>query len=110
MFGLFKSKPRNFQNVSVEEFKKLKKQPKTTVLDVRTPQEKAEGSVPGAQQIDFFSPNFESQVAKLDKSKTYLVYCRSGNRSKKACTAMDRLGFEKLYNLSGGIMAWNRDK
>ena len=109
MFGLFKSKPKNYINVDVEEFQKLKKQPKTVVLDVRTPQEKSEGSIPGAHQINFFNPNFKSQVAKLDKSKTYLVYCRSGNRSKKACSVMDGLGFEKLYNLSGGIMAWNRE-
>ena len=107
MFGLFKSKSKAYQNVSVEEFKSLKKQPKTVVLDVRTPQEKAEGAVPGAQQINFFNPNFKSQIAKLDKSKTYLVYCRSGNRSKKACAAMGIMGFEKIYNLSGGIIAWN---
>lgn len=110
MFGLFKTKQRNFQNVDVVEFKKLKTQPKTVVLDVRTPQEKSEGAVPGAQQIDFFTPNFKKKVDQLDKSKTYLVYCRSGNRSTKACKIMDDLGFEKLYNLSGGIMAWNRAK
>ncbi|WP_421871048.1 rhodanese-like domain-containing protein [Marinoscillum sp.] len=109
MFGLFKTKPKNYQNVNVEEFKELKKKSRTVVLDVRTPQEKAEGTVPGAHQINYFNPNFKNQVAKLDKSKTYLVYCRSGNRSKKACAMMGSMGFEKLYNLNGGIMAWNRD-
>lgn len=108
MFNLFKRKPINYQHADVTEFKALKGKQGTIVLDVRSPQELAEGKVPGYQQINFFDPGFKSKIERLDKSKTYLVYCRSDNRSSKACAMMSELGFENLYNLKGGIMAWNR--
>ena len=77
------------------------------VLDVRSPQECSSGVIPGAININFFSPNFKSNISKLDPSKSYFVYCRSGNRSGKACAIMQNLGFEKSYNLEGGMMKWN---
>ncbi len=110
MFGLFKSKAKKYQTIDVPEFKSLKGQSGTVVLDVRTSQEKVEGYITGAQQINFLSPTFKNKLAQLDKSKTYLVYCRSGSRSKRACATMGQMGFEKVYNLSGGIVAWNLEK
>lgn len=80
-----------------------------TVLDVRTPAEFAEGHIEGATNVDFESASFASEVAKLDPSKPYLVYCRSGNRSGQAVAQMAGLGFANLWDLNGGIINWTAD-
>lgn len=97
----------SFDNISVEKFSELMKEDNHIILDVRSPQELAEGSIPGHKMINFFDGDFPEQIEKLDKSKSYLVYCRSGNRSGQACAMMSAAGFGKLYNLEGGIGAWN---
>jgi len=106
MFSFFKKKPMNYNDVDPIEFQRLIDEG-GVILDVRSPGELAEGSISGYKQINFFEGTFRSKIEKLDKSKTYLVYCRSGNRSSQTCTMMDGMGFEKLYNLNGGIGAWN---
>jgi rhodanese-related sulfurtransferase len=78
-------------------------QPGVVVVDVRTPAEYAAGHVKDAVNIDVEDASFDGQIAKLDKATTYAVYCRSGNRSKVATDAMDKAGFTKVYNLSGGL-------
>ena len=100
----------NFSNIDVTEFKNLMKDSNTVILDVRTPGEISAGKIAKAKEIDFMNPSFGSRVDSLDKEKTYLVYCRSGNRSSKACNVMSSKGFTKLYNLSGGYGAWSRGK
>ncbi len=105
MFNFFKKKPMNYNNIDAVEFKKLIDEG-GIVLDVRSPGELAEGSITGYKQINLFDRSFKTEIDRLDKSKTYLVYCRSGNRSGQACAIMDQMGFEKLYNLNGGISAW----
>lgn len=97
----------NYQNIDAAQFEELMKQEDTVVLDVRSPQELADGSISGYTMINFFDSDFASSVQQLDKSKTYLVYCRSGNRSGQACAMMSDMGFKNLYNLKGGIGAWN---
>lgn len=97
----------NFQNITAEEFKDLKSREDHVVLDVRSPQELEEGAIAGHIQVNFYDPGFQEKISTLDRSKTYLVYCRSGARSSQACHMMSMLGFERLYNLSGGILAWN---
>ena len=82
------------------------KRPGTTVVDVRTPQEYAQGHLPGAVNIDVSSPDFVQQVQALDPSASYAVYCRSGNRSAAALQTMNQLGFTAAYHLGGGITAW----
>lgn len=76
------------------------------VLDVRTPEEFAQGSLQKAVNIDFNAPDFKSRVNELDKSKTYLVFCRSGARSGKAFEMMKEAGFNHLYHLKGGLLDW----
>ncbi len=80
--------------------------PNFVVLDIRTPQEFQMGHLPGAINIDFYAPDFEEQLDRLDKTKTYLVYCRTGNRSSQALPILRKLGFQEVYELSGGIVAW----
>jgi len=77
------------------------------VLDVRTEEELEEGQIPNAKNIDIYlGQGFMDELEKLDKSKNYYVYCRSGNRSGQACAIMNSLGFENAYNLAGGFMNW----
>ena len=88
------------------EFAAAAKLPDTVLLDVRTPAEFASGHLPGAVNVDIESADFGQQIMALDQAKSYAVYCRSGNRSKAAVTAMQQAGFTKLFDLSGGITAW----
>lgn len=83
-------------------------QPEVVILDVRTPQEVAQGTITDqALNIDVTNRAlFDQEIEKLDKDKTYLVYCRSGRRSRVAGEEMARRGFKKVYNLKGGILAW----
>ncbi len=76
------------------------------IIDVRTPEEYADGHIEKAVNLDYYSETFRSELDKLDKSKTYLVYCRSGRRSAGALDMMKELGFDKVYNMAGGILEW----
>jgi rhodanese-related sulfurtransferase len=95
-----------FQNISGETFFRLSEQDNTVILDVRTPMEAAMGSIPGSLLIDMFSPDFIQKLQALDHDKTYLVYCRSGNRSAQTCSIMAQMGFKDLYNLASGMIGW----
>ncbi len=75
------------------------------VIDVRADGEIAQGMLPNAQQIDFFSKDFKTHLNKLPKENTYYVYCRSGMRSGKAVSYLTKNGYA-AYNLKGGMMAW----
>ncbi len=80
------------------------------ILDVRTPDEISEGYIANMKSIDFFEGQlFLEEISKLDKTKNYYIYCRSGNRSGQACDIMEQLGFENTYNLEGGFMNWTGD-
>jgi rhodanese-related sulfurtransferase len=76
------------------------------VLDVRTPEEFAEGHLEDAVLIDFYDADFADQLAALERDVPYLVYCRSGNRSGEAMSMMEELGFTSAVDVDGGIVAW----
>lgn len=71
----------------------------TVVLDVRTPAEYQESHVKGAKNVDFKDSNFRSEIGKLDKTRNYKLYCRSGNRSGQALKMMQDMGFKNIENL-----------
>lgn len=77
------------------------KKPNVVLLDVRTPAEFATGHLKGAQNIDFRAPGFSDKVSKLDKSKTYVLYCASGNRSGQTTVIMEEYGFRNVINAGG---------
>jgi thioredoxin len=87
----------------------LKTQQDAIILDVRTPEEFAKGSIAFSRNLDFRSSNFESDLNKLNKKKTYFVYCLSGGRSGSASALMQNLGFEHVVALKGGILAWQKN-
>jgi rhodanese-related sulfurtransferase len=80
--------------------------PRFVLLDVRTPKEFDADRIEGAVMVDYLSPGFRDEMAKLDREKTYLVYCRTGSRSKGALKAMRELGFRNVLHLAGGITKW----
>ena len=80
--------------------------PAVVLIDVRTPSEYASGHIANAVNIDVESGTFEQQIASLDKSKTYAVYCHSGRRSANAASIMSKAGFTKIFNLDGGVTEW----
>lgn len=98
----------NFKEIDPQKFSELSEKDDYVILDVRSSLEAAQASIPNSEQINILNPMFRSDVDKLDKGKSYLVYCRSGQRSANACGIMDEMGFKNLHNLSGGIMAWKQ--
>lgn len=99
------------EDLSQETWKEqLANDKNAVILDVRTDTEVEEGVIPNAIHIDIYKgQEFIDEVEKLDKSKNYYVYCRSGNRSGQACQIMEELGFDKTFNLSGGMLQWTGD-
>lgn len=81
--------------------KELLAKPTTEVLDVRTPVEFMTGHLGQARNLNVSNDDFAQQVAKLDTSKTYVVYCRSGKRSSKAADIMYQKGFRHVVNGGG---------
>ncbi|NOQ17742.1 MAG: rhodanese-like domain-containing protein [Dehalococcoidales bacterium] len=99
-----------FTDITAEETFNLIKanegEPNFIIVDVRTPEEFAGGHIANAIMVDFRSENFREEIDKLDKDKTYLIYCRTGNRSRGALDIMAELGFQKVYHLTSGIVGW----
>ncbi len=93
------------KSVSAKEAKKIIEENKDIkILDVRTAMEFAGGNLAGSVNLDFYEPNFLAELNKLDKEEVYLIYCRSGSRSKGALEMMKQLGFKTVYELEYGIM------
>lgn len=91
-----------FATISGDEAKKMLAEKNVTILDVRTPEEFATGHIENAINIDFLSSDFDDKIAQLPKDKTYVLYCRSGNRSGKAMSSFQKQGFTSVKNVSGG--------
>lgn len=99
------------KNLTQEQWKEgIERDDNASILDVRTEEEFIEGFIPNSSNIDIYKgQEFLDEVEKLDKSKNYYVYCRSGARSAQACTLMNQNGIENTYNLMGGITEWEGD-
>lgn len=95
---------KNISNISAEEYISSDIKNKGIVLDVRTKSEYNEGHIAGSVNIDWNNTElFKSEIEKLDKNKTYILYCRTGNRSGQALKYMSSLGFKNVYNILGGV-------
>ena len=102
-----------YENVTVAEAFQLIQDnadnPDFVILDVRTPGEFAGGHIESAVNIDFYADSFKTDLNRLDKNKTYLIYCRSGNRSGKTLTMMRELKFRNVYEMKDGIKQWKKE-
>ena len=96
----------NSADLTVAEFSAKSQEAGVISLDVRTAQEFAEGHLKNAININVESGNFEKEIANLDKTATYAVYCRSGRRSQVAIDRMKAAGFTNLFNLNAGVQEW----
>lgn len=97
----------NINLTSLEFERSLNNNPNAVLLDVRTKEEYLAERLPDAILIDFYSSDFIEKINKLDKSKTYFIYCRSGSRSLQTCLYMLNEGFQEVYNLGYGIINWH---
>lgn len=86
----------------------LKENPAFIVVDLRTAKEFAEEHIAKAQNVNYLADNFESELSKLDREKTYLIHCRSGKRSTGSLETWKKLGFKRLYHLDGGLISWKK--
>jgi rhodanese-related sulfurtransferase len=93
-------------NLDVQAFEKKIIEPNVIILDVRTPEEFKQAHIQNAKNLDIYSQYFSLDINGLDKTKSYAVYCRSGNRSQDACQIMTEFGLSNIFNLLGGITAW----
>ncbi len=97
------------ENVDAATFKKLIDEKKGVLIDLRTDEElKNKGYIKGAAQIDYFGKNAEAVISKLDKSKTYLIYCAGGGRSGECADLMKKEGFSHVVNLEKGYDDWKK--
>jgi rhodanese-related sulfurtransferase len=85
---------------------KNKDNPNFVILDVRTPEEFRGGHINSAVNRNYNSPTFKNDLNGLDKTKAYLIYCRTSGRSRAAFTMMKDLGFQEVYHMLGGIVRW----
>ena len=79
------------------------------ILDVRTTAEFEIGRLHNAVLLDYYSKDFINELDRLDKTKTYLIYCRSGNRSGKTLHLIENMGFKEVYNMAQGIIGWRKN-
>ena len=99
------------RKITLEEFERARGGKDVVLLDVRSPKEYAEGHVAGAVNIPVSGvplKQFDESVGKLDKDKTYLVHCARGVRSANAVSRMEKLGFKRLLDFSGGMAEWQK--
>ena len=102
--------PGEYPNLSPAEARELlgkrSGDPGFVLLDVRTQKEFDAERIAGAVIVDYNSPSFRDKIATLDRGKSYLVYCRTGNRTNGAVKVMRELGFPNVSVFPGGITKW----
>lgn len=104
---------KGYTELTPQEVKKLIEEEKDLIIiDTRTEMEYTyEGRLENAILLDFLKPRiFKREIQKFDREKTYLVYCAVGNVSKFACQVMVELGFKNIYEMKGGLKAWQKDE
>jgi rhodanese-related sulfurtransferase len=106
LFNCKKNQSEAIELITPAEMKEISEIEGIQLVDVRTPAEYKEGHLPNALNIDFFDPNFEVNIQKLDKTKPVIVYCQRGSRSAKCASQLIANGFVKIYDLDLGFSKW----
>lgn len=101
------SNEASYEDIDNAEAKKLIDENKVEVIDVRTPEEYAEGHIPEASLLPL--QELEARISELNKDTPYLLVCRSGNRSSQAAQILINNGFTNVYNLQTGMNTWPYD-
>jgi phage shock protein E len=100
--------PASPERVDANQFANVVTTPGVQIIDVRTPEEFAMGHIEGAVNFNVQGPDFGAQIATLDPSGTYAVYCRSGNRSVAAVDYLSEQGINGVFELESGIIGWGQ--
>lgn len=95
--------------LEINDFKKIVGNKQVQIVDVRTPYEYNLGHIQGAVNIDYYGDHFQEDLSKINKTFPIYFYCHSGVRSAKAAKMMKEMGFTKIYDLKGGIVAWKKE-
>lgn len=106
-FNLNAQENETIHSLKSETFKDSITLKKVQLIDVRTPEEYKSGHIEYADNIDFFSVEFNDEFNKLDKEQPIYIYCKSGNRSGQSATKLSEMGFKIIYDLQGGILNYN---
>lgn len=96
-----------FNHIEFAELRRLQEAGPVILVDVRTDAEVARGMIGGARHIPLHS--LPERYTELDPAGEIVCYCQSGGRSAQACAWLGNKGFERVYNLAGGVTAWLRD-
>lgn len=100
---------KGVMNVKPYEFNEIIENNNVIILDVRTPEEIAEGTILNASTINYYDNDFKRKISLIQKDKIICIYCKVGGRSSSAADMLIENGFPLVYNLYGGIEAWQRD-
>lgn len=109
LIGCNEASEPKITTISAEEMQSLLEAENVKLIDVRTEKEYKEGSIPGAQNIDFLSPTFQNDIKSLDKNEPVIVYCNTGKRSLRCAEELVKQGFVKIYDLEGGYSKWKHE-
>lgn len=105
--GITACAQQNYTDVELADFIKLTERDDVQIVDVRTPEEFAQSHIPGAINIDYKNSNFKEKAQKrLDPTRPVAIYCRTGRRSALASAQLMEIAIFQIYNLKGGIVAW----
>lgn len=96
------------ESLSVTQLTEHLQEEDTIVLDIRTAKEFEAGHIKGALNIDYFADDFKQRINALDKSKTYIVHCKSGGRSGRSMELFQALGFQNILHLESGFRGWQQ--
>lgn len=98
-----------YKSLKVQSFQRiLSSVDNPQIIDVRTPEEFAQGHIANAQNINFHADDFLAQINKLNRDLPVFLYCQSGGRSKKSMEAMKDMNFFVIYELEGGYSSWEQ--
>ncbi len=95
-----------YQRLSPSDAVQLINKGNALLLDVREDAELQQGTIEGAKHIPLANLSQRIEELKQHRDKDILAYCRTGSRSAQACNVLRKHEFEKVFNLSGGLMAW----
>ncbi|MCB0579657.1 MAG: rhodanese-like domain-containing protein [Phaeodactylibacter sp.] len=98
---------QKLNNLHPEDFARaLERKNGAVLLDVRTPEEFQQAHLPGAINISYLTPDLWDRLEELNPRSPYFVYCRTERRSMRVCMLMQNGGFREVYNMEGGLCAW----
>lgn len=93
-----------------DALKLIEEHPKIVIIDIRPYEDYLRDHIPGALNLDYDGHDFQRKAEILDKSKKYLIYCKSGVRSEYFMGKMKESGFDEVHAIQGGYVGWQVSK